>query len=71
MFALAVDEDPEVRKNVCRALVMLMEVRSDQLLAHMNNIIEVRNRKINCMYCALTLPPLKQTFIVRAAVKLL
>ncbi|XP_046847049.1 transportin-1-like [Xenia sp. Carnegie-2017] len=40
LFALAVDEDPEVRKNVCRALVMLMEVRSDQLLAHMNNIIE-------------------------------
>ena len=41
LFALAADEDPEVRKNVCRALVMLLEVRSDQLLPHMNNIIEV------------------------------
>ncbi|XP_028404498.1 transportin-1-like isoform X2 [Dendronephthya gigantea] len=40
LFALAADEDPEVRKNVCRALVMLLEVRSDQLLPHMNNIIE-------------------------------
>ena len=41
LFALAADEDPEVRKNVCRALVMLLEVRSDQLVPHMNNIIEV------------------------------
>ncbi|NWS23288.1 TNPO2 protein, partial [Pachyramphus minor] len=27
--------DPEVRKNVCRALVMLLEVRIDRLLPHM------------------------------------
>ena len=41
LFGLAADEDPEVRKNVCRALVMLLEVRADQLIPHMNNIVEV------------------------------
>ena len=41
LFALAGDEDPEVRKNVCRALVMLLEVRADQLIPQMNNIVEV------------------------------
>uniref|UniRef100_A0AAQ5Z2F5 Transportin-1 n=1 Tax=Amphiprion ocellaris TaxID=80972 RepID=A0AAQ5Z2F5_AMPOC len=40
LFALATDEEPEVRKNVCRALVMLLEVRLDRLLPHMHNIIE-------------------------------
>ncbi|KXJ19205.1 Transportin-1 [Exaiptasia diaphana] len=40
LFGLAGDEDPEVRKNVCRALVMLLEVRADQLIPHMNNIVE-------------------------------
>lgn len=44
LFALAGDEEPEVRKNVCRALVMLLEVRLDRLLPHMHNIIEVRSR---------------------------
>ncbi|XP_071494400.1 transportin-1-like [Diadema antillarum] len=40
LFALASDEDTEVRKNVCRALVMLLEVRLDRLIPHMQNIIE-------------------------------
>ncbi|XP_072023726.1 transportin-1-like isoform X3 [Amphiura filiformis] len=40
LFALASDEDCEVRKNVCRALVMLQEVRMDRLLPHMPDIIE-------------------------------
>ncbi|NXF00282.1 TNPO2 protein, partial [Menura novaehollandiae] len=40
LFALAVDEDPEVRKNVCRALVMLLEVRIDRLIPHMYSIIQ-------------------------------
>ncbi|MBN3293886.1 TNPO2 protein, partial [Polypterus senegalus] len=40
LFALAGDEEPEVRKNVCRALVMLLEVRMDRLLPHMHHIIE-------------------------------
>lgn len=45
LFALATDEEPEVRKNVCRALVMLLEVRLDRLLPHMHNIIEVSEAK--------------------------
>ena len=45
LFYLAADEDPEVRKNVCRALVMLVEVRMDRLIPHINNIIEVSSAK--------------------------
>ena len=41
LFFLASDEDQEVRKNVCRALVMLVEVRMDRLMPHVNSIIEV------------------------------
>uniref|UniRef100_A0AAQ4S975 Transportin-1 n=1 Tax=Gasterosteus aculeatus aculeatus TaxID=481459 RepID=A0AAQ4S975_GASAC len=37
LFALATDEEPEVRKNVCRALVMLLEVRLDRLLPHIRD----------------------------------
>jgi hypothetical protein len=40
LFALAGDEEAEVRKNVCRALVMLLEARMDRLLPHMHNIVE-------------------------------
>ncbi|KAJ1530932.1 hypothetical protein ONE63_005770 [Megalurothrips usitatus] len=40
LFHLASDDDPDVRKNVCRALVMLLEVRMDRLIPHMHNIIE-------------------------------
>ncbi|KAL6423181.1 transportin-1 [Cataglyphis hispanica] len=40
LFHLASDDDSEVRKNVCRALVMLLEVRMDRLIPHMHNIIE-------------------------------
>lgn len=42
LFALAGDEDSEVRKNVCRALVMLLEVRIDRLIPHMHSIIQVK-----------------------------
>lgn len=41
LFHLSTDEDHEVRKNVCRGLVMLLEVRIDRLMPHMNQIIEV------------------------------
>lgn len=41
LFQLSTDDDHEVRKNVCRGLVMLLEVRMDRLLPHMNQIIEV------------------------------
>ncbi|CAB1344321.1 unnamed protein product [Coregonus sp. 'balchen'] len=37
---IAGDEDCEVRKNVCRALVMLLEVRIDRLIPHMHSIIQ-------------------------------
>ncbi|XP_033121326.1 transportin-1-like [Anneissia japonica] len=40
LFELANDDDNEVRKNVCRALVMLLEVRLDMLVPHMQDIIE-------------------------------
>ncbi|CAK8675659.1 unnamed protein product [Clavelina lepadiformis] len=40
LFSLASDENVEVRKNVCRALVMLQEVRMDKLRPQMGNIIE-------------------------------
>lgn len=45
LFHLSTDEDHEVRKNVCRGLVMLLEVRMDRLIPHMNQIIEVRHNK--------------------------
>lgn len=40
LFHVATDDDPEVRKNVCKALVMLLEVRMDRLVPNMNEIIE-------------------------------
>uniref|UniRef100_A0A182SYB6 Transportin-1 n=1 Tax=Anopheles maculatus TaxID=74869 RepID=A0A182SYB6_9DIPT len=40
LFHISSDDDREVRKNVCRGLVMLLEVRMDRLMPHMNNIIE-------------------------------
>ncbi|XP_026739177.1 transportin-1 isoform X1 [Trichoplusia ni] len=40
LFHLAADEDPDVRKNVCHALVLLLEVRLDRLIPHLANIIE-------------------------------
>lgn len=39
LFILAQDNEPEVRKHICRAMVMLLEVRMDRLIPHMNNII--------------------------------
>lgn len=41
LFLLSQDEDVEVRKNVCKALVMLLEVRLDRLLPNIHQIIEV------------------------------
>ncbi|XP_053672193.1 transportin-1 isoform X2 [Anopheles nili] len=40
LFHLSSDDDREVRKNVCRGLVMLLDVRMDRLMPHMNSIIE-------------------------------
>lgn len=44
LFVLANDDETEVRRNVCRALCMLLDVRMDRLLPHINAIIEVRLR---------------------------
>ena len=52
LFALSSDSDPEVRKNVCRALVMLLEVRLEQLLPHMSQIIGVSCTMV-CLYLAI------------------
>ena len=35
------DDDAEVRKNVCRAIVMLLEVKVEQLIPNMNSLVEV------------------------------
>ncbi|CAG8571826.1 5868_t:CDS:10, partial [Racocetra persica] len=40
LFKRAGDENPEVRKNVCQALVMLLEVRPDKLMPEINNVVE-------------------------------
>ncbi|XP_037802040.1 transportin-1-like [Penaeus monodon] len=40
LFHLAMDDDPDVRKNVCRALVMLLDAHISSLIPHMHNIIE-------------------------------
>ena len=45
LFEAAADESTDVRKNVCRALVMLLEVRASDLLPHMQPIIDVRLRQ--------------------------
>ena len=45
LFHLANDDDPEVRKNVCRALVMLLDIRMDRLIPHIQAIIEVSSIK--------------------------
>ena len=41
LFELARDTDVEVRKHVCSAIVLLVEVRMDRLIPHMNDIVEV------------------------------
>lgn len=40
LFRLANDTDCDVRKHVCRALVMLVEVRIERLIPHLQQIIE-------------------------------
>ena len=54
LFFLASDEDPEVRKNVCRAIVMLLEVRLDRLVPQMNNIIDYMLQRTQVPHLSLT-----------------
>ena len=39
LFVLADDTDLDVRKNVCKAIVMLLDVKLDKLMPHMNAIV--------------------------------
>ena len=41
LFTNANDDNVDVRKNVCRALVMMMEIRIEQLIPHIHAIVEV------------------------------
>lgn len=41
LFQLANDEDKEVKKNVCRSLVALFEIRPDTLVPHLHDVIQV------------------------------
>ena len=43
LFTNANDDNVDVRKNVCRALVMMMEIRIEQLIPHIHAIVEVSN----------------------------
>lgn len=45
LFHLSNDENSEVRKNVCKAIVMLLEVSLDRLVPHMNSIVEYMLRQ--------------------------
>jgi len=51
LFSLANDDNVDVRKNVCRALVMLQEVRVDRLRPQMTSIVEVSCFCISCTKC--------------------
>ncbi|ORY86089.1 armadillo-type protein [Protomyces lactucae-debilis] len=40
LFALATDQDTGVRKNVCQALVMLLDVRPDKIAPNLGSVVE-------------------------------
>ncbi|KAJ1986624.1 hypothetical protein H4R33_003253 [Dimargaris cristalligena] len=40
LFKRASDDRPEVRKNVCQAMVMLLESRPDKILPELSNIVD-------------------------------
>lgn len=40
LFKLAADTDCQVRQNVCKAFVLLVEIRMDRLIPHIHHIIE-------------------------------
>ena len=48
LFTNANDDNVDVRKNVCRALVMMMEIRIEQLIPHIHAIVEVSNDCEDC-----------------------
>ncbi|KAK9366528.1 armadillo-type protein [Lipomyces kononenkoae] len=46
LFRLAVDPDPNVRRNICTAFVMLLDARADKLVPHLNGIVDYT---LHCM----------------------
>ena len=40
LFAVATDPSEEVRKRVCQALVMLLDVQLEKLVPHMHNVVQ-------------------------------
>ena len=51
LFANANDKDADVRKNVCHAIVMMMEMRIAELLPHIHAVVEVWESVVHvCMY---------------------
>ena len=48
LFTNANDDNVDVRKNVCRALVMMMEIRIEQLIPHIHAIVEVSTDCEDC-----------------------
>ena len=40
LFAVATNPSEEVRKRVCQALVMLLDVQLEKLVPHMNNVVQ-------------------------------
>ncbi|KAK9476078.1 armadillo-type protein [Lipomyces japonicus] len=46
LFGLALDSDADVRRNVCTAFVMLLDVREDKLVPHLNGIVDYT---LHCM----------------------
>ena len=47
LFLLTTDEDVEVRRNLCKALVTLLDVRMDRLLPHLHEIVVVSIINLN------------------------
>lgn len=40
LFVLSTDQNPDVRRQVCRAFVNLVETRADKLLPHLDGLVE-------------------------------
>lgn len=46
LFELALDADPDVRRNICTAFVMLLDAREDKLVPHLSGIVDY---SLHCM----------------------
>ena len=73
LFSASGDDSPEVRKNVCHALVQLVEVGAADLLPHMHSIVEYMlirtqdpNEVVSLEACEFWLTLADQTICVEA-----